>query len=82
VVWLFVPGLAFPIGCGLNLSSRIERHSRDTAQAAFRRSAIPMDQMERLDYPSPQAPQAIPGVVLEFRRTHTRRRSNDGLASF
>lgn len=76
VGWMIVLGLAFAIGCSLILSSELEQHSHDTAQAAFQRSAMLMNQLERLGSPSSQTPQAAAAVVLEFRRPQPRAASN------
>lgn len=70
--WTIVLGLAFTIAGIYMLSSRIEKHIRDTAEIIICTNRLVLDELKRLTNPTAVTAEPAVGVVLDRRCGHRR----------
>jgi len=70
--WLVILGLVFAIAGIYMLSSRIEKHMRDTAEIIVCTNKLILEELKRTIQPTVVASEPTVGVILERRCSHRR----------
>ena len=78
--WIIILGLAFTIAGICMLSSRIEKHMRDTAEIIICTNKMILDELKRLTDPAAVMAEPAVGVVLERRCGHRRAKGEPAIA--